>query len=569
MTKQQIYNISTQLQEHIHRIIYACHTQNYDCVVRLFGQVTGSMMPMLEAVFSDLTYYNRDMEFVSQEGVGASLQDMLSAQENQDYVLLADLLELQLIPFLQSLQSVIRSYDVICTDPNVWINNMAALEKKDAVLWKQLKAYHERYEKESEAGTWQGMHRLEDTNSGAFTMSGQDEQGMYYYHSNVAPMAEAADFARYYYRAGSENYVIWGMGLGYHVRELLLLDEGLVLTVYENDLDIIYHCLSAVDMSYFLALPGFSIVYDPDFQKIIGTLSNIQENLIIHHPSLRHIQDERIREQMEMFFIRDSGKRNVAALFESNSRENFRQYDGYVDGLRESFEGKDVVIVAAGPSLDKNVELLKEKKPNMVILSVETAFRKLLSLGIDVDYMIVTDANSRIYSHIKGLEDSQVPMLYLATAYKGYSQNYQGKKYLICQNGYDRAEELAAKKGWHLYETGGSVSTTALDVCIYLNSKSIAFIGLDLAYTDNLAHAAGTARRMAGETADMQQVSAIGGGTVPTSRLFIIYNKWIEKRVKKEDVVMPVYDATEGGAIVPGLQVTTLEEWMRTVTSED
>ncbi|MCM1180952.1 MAG: DUF115 domain-containing protein [Clostridium sp.] len=563
MTKQQIYNTSTQLQVNIHKIIYACHTQNYDRVVRLFSDVTDCLMLLLESVFSELSYYNRDVELVNPEGVGASLQDMLRAQENQDYVLLADLLELQLIPFLQTLQEVIRSCDASCTDPNVWTNNMAVLEQRDAVLWKQLKAYHERYEKENKAGTWKGTHCLEDTNSGAFTMSGQDEQGVYYYHSNVAPVAEAADFARYYYRAGSEKYIIWGLGLGYHVRELLLMDEGVALKVYESDLDVIYHCLMAVDMSYFLALPGFSIVYDPDFQKIIDTLAEIQENLILHYPSLRHIRDKKIREQMEMFFIRDSGKRNVAALFESNSRENFKQYDGYVDELRSSFEGRDVVIVAAGPSLDKNVELLKDKKPNMVILAVETVFRKLVQLGIDIDYMIVTDANSRIYSHIRGLEDRQVPMLYLATAYKGYAKNYRGKKYLICQNGYDRAEELAAQKKWHLYETGGSVSTTALDVCIYLNSRSIAFIGLDLAYTDNFAHAAGTAKRMAGETEDMQQVPAIGGGTVPASRLFIIYNKWIEKRVKQEDVVMPVYDATEGGAIVPGLQVTTLEEWMK------
>jgi hypothetical protein len=568
MTREQIYNTNIQLQYIINKIINACRVQNYDVVVRSFTTLTGNLMPVLEAVFSDISYYNQEIEIVNPNQISNALQDMLLAQENKDYVLLADLLELRLLPFLQSLQEVIRSYDGLGTDLNVWTNNLAALEKRDISLWKQIQSYHEAYEKETAAGTWQGRHHLEATNSGAFTMAGQDEKGSYYYHSNVNPETEAAVFADYYYDEESDSYVIWGLGLGYHIKEMFRLDDGIRIQVFENDLDVIYHCLMAVDLSKLIANKRFSLIYDPDFKKIISALDNITENLIIHSPSLRHIRDTRIREQMEMFFIRDSGKRNAAIQFGSNSRENFKHYDGYIDELKPEFEGKDVIIVAAGPSLDKNVELLKNKKPGIIILAVETVFRKLLKLGIDVNYMIVTDANSRIYSHLAGLEEEQIPMLYLATAYKGYSMNYCGKKYLICQNGYDRAQELAKQKGWHLYETGGSVSTTALDVCIYLGCKSIAFIGLDLAYTDNLAHATDTSRRAVSETEEMKQVPAIGGGTVPVSRLFTIYNRWISSRVKKADVTMPVIDATEGGAIVPGLTVMALKEYMEKIAGK-
>lgn len=563
MTRQQIYGTNIQLQSIIQNIIYACHTQNYDRVVRTFTDMTNRLMSVLESVFEDVSFYNQELELVNPEGVSASLQDILAAQENKDYVLLADLLELQMVPFLQSLQEAIRTYDMESVSPTAWESNMSVLKNKDEALWKQITAYHEEYEKANAEGTWQGAHHLEDTNCGAFTMAGQDAQGVYYYHSNVNPLKEAADFARYYYQPGCEEYVIWGLGLGYHLQEMMKLDDGIHLTIYESDMDVIYHCLNAVDLSACLGMANVTLIYDPQFIKITDTLENITENFILHYPSLRHIENERIRQQMEMFFIRDSGKRNAAILFENNSRENFKNYDGYVDELRPAFEDKDVVIVAAGPSLDKNVELLKNKKPNMVIVAVETVFRKLINLGVDMDYIIVADANSRIYWHLNGLEDKQVPMLFLSTAYKGFSQNYQGPKYLICQNGYNKAEELAQKNGWKLYETGGSVSTTALDVCISLGAKSIAFIGLDLAYTDNKAHATGAAAREATGLEEMQQVSAIGGGTVPASKLFMIYNKWIEKRIQKEDVTMPVYDATEGGAIVPGLEIITLQEYIR------
>ena len=562
MTRQQIYNVNVQLQSMTDKIVYACHTQNYDRVVRTFTDLTNNLMLVLESVFMDINFYNREMDIVDPEGVNVSLQSILVAQENKDYVLLADLLELQLLPFLQSIQEAIRIYDVASTNPDVWERNMSVIKSIDEPLWKQIMVYHEQCEQANAEGTCSGRHRLEDTNCGAFTMAGQDELGTYYYHSNVNPIKEAAEFAGYYYQPGCEEYVIWGLGLGYHIQEMLKLDDGIKLTIYESDMDVIYHCLNAVDMSMYFASMNVTLIYDKEFTRILDALEQITENFILHYPSLRHIKNEKIREQMEMFFIRDSGKRNVAILFENNSRENFKNYDGYVDELRTEFEGKDVVIVAAGPSLDKNVELLKNKKPNMLILSVGTAFRKLVQMGIEIDYMIATDANPRTYGHIRGFEEQQVPMLYLSTTYKGYAMNYKGKKYLICQNGYDRAEELAQKNGWNLYDTGGSVSTTALDVCILLGAKSIAFIGLDLAYTDNMAHASGTSSRVGVGMEDMQQVPAVGGGTVAASKLFMIYKRWIENRIQKADVTMPVYDATEGGAVVKGLRIITLEEYM-------
>ena len=562
MTRRQIYGTNVELQSIIEHIVYSCHTQNYDRVVRTFTDLTNNLMQVLEAVFADIDFYNQEMDIVNPIGVNASLQDILTAQENKDYVLLADLLELQLIPFLQSLQEAIRGYDVESTNPTVWERNMQVLRDRDAILWKQLMTYHEKYEKDNAQGCWQGTHHLEDTNCGAFTMAGLDEQGMYYYHSNVNPVKEAMNFARYYYQPGCEEYVIWGLGLGYHIQELVKMDDGIKLTIYESDMDVIYHCFNAVEMSVYLANDNVTLIYDRDFTKIIDALERITENFILHYPSLRHIDNVRIREQMEMFFIRDSGKRNTAILFENNSRENFKNLDGYVDELRPQFEGKDVVIVAAGPSLDKNVEQLRNRKSNLAILAVETVFRKLLSLGIEPDYVIVTDANSRIYWHISGLENQKIPMLYLATAYKGFSKNYQGPKYLICQNGYEKAEDYAKEHGWNLYETGGSVSTTALDVCIRLGAKSVAFVGLDLAYTDGHAHASGAAARNAMGTEEMQQVPAVGGGTVPASKLFLMYKKWIENRIRQGDVAMPIYDATEGGAIVDGLKLIKLENYM-------
>lgn len=300
MTRQQIYRTNVQLQGVTNQIIHACHVQDYDKVVQLFTELTSRLMQVLESVFQDVAFYNQQDLVVNPEGVSASLEDMLLAQENQDYVLLADLLELQLVPFLQSLQEQIRSYEPIGVEESVWERNMHLLWQKDADLYKELLQHHERYGHDTAQGTWQGRYHLEDTNTGAFTLAGMDERGTYYYHSNVNPEKEAVEFARYYYQPGSNAYVIWGLGLGYHVLELWKMDPEISLFVYENDLDIIYHCLMTVDMSGCLQSSKMHLVYDPRCTKITNVLDEVEGNLILHYPSLRHIPDRQIREQMKI-----------------------------------------------------------------------------------------------------------------------------------------------------------------------------------------------------------------------------------------------------------------------------
>lgn len=53
-----------------------------------------------------------------------------------------------------------------------------------------------------------------------------------------------------------------------------------------------------------------------------------------------------------------------------------------MDVLGRVFAGKDVFIVAAGPSLDKNIELLRERSDKSIILATGTVFQKLMRLGM-------------------------------------------------------------------------------------------------------------------------------------------------------------------------------------------
>jgi hypothetical protein len=143
-------------------------------------------------------------------------------------------------------------------------------------------------------------------------------------------------------------------------------------------------------------------------------------------------------------------------------------------------------------------------------------------------------------------------MLFLSTAYREFAEKYNGDKYIIMQKGYDKAEEFAKDNGYNLYETGGSVSTTALEIGIRLGCRSIIFLGLDLAYTDDYVHASGTSRRELDDSSNLIEAIDIYGNTIKTTKVLNIYRRWIEERIKDiRDI--EIIDATEGGVRIKGM----------------
>ena len=528
-------------------VIYYFRIQNYHRGLREYQLFSSAFQQLIHLLVNSqqlLDGYDVDFDYVL-----TMLQGIIQAQESKDYILTADLLELQVKPFLLGIQEWLLGQFDVCPEDEIWEDNINNLTQKDKTLAEQI------IKKQLT-----GMHcEVEPTSSGLFTLKVMDGMGERYMHSNVNPVEEADMFAREYYSTDYSRYIIFGLGLGYHIDALLNLDDGIEIEIIEPDMEIIKTALASRRMNWLMGNMRVRLVYDPDFTKLARSLEE-DSRLIIHYPSLLHIQDERMRLALEKYFIRDSGKRNMAIAFENNFRENVINCSNYVDGLEPMFKGKNAVIVAAGPSLDKNVRLLKEKPDNAIIVAVGTVFHKLMGLGIIPDCVVFLDAQCNMTQQIKGLENELVPIVCASTAYKGIAMNYKGSKYLICQKGYDRAEQYAMEHQVRTYETGGSVSTIALDMCLQLGCREIAYIGLDLAFTGNRTHANDTACVKDAPDEDVLSVESTDGKMVSSSRLFMIYREWIERRVQQVDAEGRVYDATEGGAKKKGLITKSLHE---------
>lgn len=549
MTGIQFIEVIAQGLVQVENCVSYLRRQNLHAGLRRINILSKQIIQIVEQIVGQAAVlrdwgYEVDINYIT-----SIVSGITNAQEQQDYILVADLLELQLRPLLLQLQEVlIANCDTLLRQDLLEVN-LEGFSLKDKGLVDKIRVHDL-----GEACV------VEPTSSGLLTMAVTDDTGTYYFHSNVNPVTEGRMFAEEYYSIEHSHYVVFGLGLGYHIKALLALDDGIYVDIIEPDMEIIKTAFSVMDMTWLNTNPRVRLIWDAGCQKWQELLKE-QQCLVIHYPSLRHIKDTNIKLQMEKFFIHDSGIRNMRIQLENNFRDNIINCSEYVDVLKPEFQGKNAVIVAAGPSLDKNVELLKNKPEDTVVVAVGTVFRKLVNLGIRPDYVVFLDAQPHLYGmQLKGLEDMDISIICASTACKQIAAQYQGKKYLICQQGYDRAERYASEKGFQTYETGGSVSTIALDLCIRMGCKSIAYIGLDLAFTENQSHAVDTACYVEESENDKIMIPAIGGGMVPASRVFILYREWIERRAARESGKIQIIDATEGGALKKGLQHKTLKE---------
>lgn len=502
---------------------------------------------------------------IAARGIGASaeyiveiMKGLLGAQEQKDYVLLADLLALQVQPFLQELLGQIRETGEEELQPDYLEKNLAALSEREPALAKRIKDLEGPI---SEA--WCDLF-MEETSVGCPTCRVERDGASFYLHSNQDPYAEARAWVRELPDEQTTGYHVMGCGLGYHVMALYEeLRECYPVHVYEADIRLLKLTLCYLDLENALRSGMLILHEDAQWRALSEAIARPGQKLCIHYPSLRLIKDEKLRQGFEQFFLQDSSYRNAKMLLQGNfdaNMESMRQAPQRflpADVLREQFSGKTVVVVAAGPSLDKNVSQLLAfaDRKDSILIACGTVFRKLLAMGIRPDYVMVTDANPRVLFQIYAQEHCDVPMLMLSTANHSFATRYQALHYMLFQEGYPRAEKEAQRRGCMCVKTGGSVMTTALDTMIRLGAGRIVFVGLDLAFTDNLAHASGTSNRIATDMEDLTKVKAWGGGVVYADQKFVLYRTWMERRLQEQDAALvDIINATEGGSYIQGMR---------------
>lgn len=223
------------------------------------------------------------------------------------------------------------------------------------------------------------------------------------------------------------------------------------------------------------------------------------------------------------------------------------------------------IVVAAGPSLNKNVQELKRAKGKAFILAVDTAIKPLLQAGIVPDMFAVIDGMKPL-ELVQKEDVREIPLFTTLNAAPEILDYQTGMKF-FSNEGYQFAERILRKSGCKpaLVASGGSVATNAFSLLYKIGIDTIILVGQDLAYTNNKSHADGTFHDEM-EEEDTSSFIMVEGNIeekVPTRTNLKMFLDWYVgaiKEARKHSAKFRVINATEGGARIQGAEIMTLRE---------
>lgn len=104
--------------------------------------------------------------------------------------------------------------------------------------------------------------------------------------------------------------------------------------------------------------------------------------------------------------------------------------------------GKNLIIVANGPSLGKHWDLIKQYRQYFHIACVDKAFKPLMEHGIVPNFVCLCDANVDYKKYCEGLDTSQTFLLSNIAGEKNWVSNWKGNVYFFINKDSIKSEQL-------------------------------------------------------------------------------------------------------------------------------
>lgn len=324
-------------------------------------------------------------------------------------------------------------------------------------------------------------------------------------NSAYDPELEAERWAEKHVAGEKSTLFIFGGGFLYHLKAILKKRVYQRVVCYEPCPELLKECLSAVDLTD-LQEYDFLLVTGSNKIEVASHISCYLMSLILENrieilPYYQELFGEAIdRLQYVLWETIRINRLNLATSKTSGSRwliNGARNCETIINspGIRNffnKFNGVPAVIVSAGPSLAKNIHLLKELKEKALIICAGTSIRAMLKFGVKPHFLVAFDGavcNREIYGN---LDLSDICLIYSYRFYHEALQHFIGKRVYMKLDTDTFSDYLSLKLGGYDFGTirsGFSVAHSALDLAMKLGCGPVILIGQDLAYTGDQKYA--------------------------------------------------------------------------------
>lgn len=427
------------------------------------------------------------------------------------------------------------------------------------------------------------------------------------FHSRRDPKKEAETLVAGLTVGKGYLFIFFGIGLGYHIEHFVRTyrnaEDATIVAIEKNAeaFSLLLHTrdaffLSGVRLfvgertedvlSYFsalspLAFKGYRII------RLRGAVSLNEGYYRTIETYFKSLMAGRLSDVLTRFSFESLWMKNIVENIPALANRMS------VAALRNIHNGTPALVIAAGPSLFRQLNRIRALTDRIVLIAVDTALKPLLASDIVPDFVVTLDAqyynlfdftgilsSPHVSGHIslvadivtypKILKSWNGPVFFSATA-------AEPENTLGFPHDHHPLIDLLGEFFPHIVylDCGGSVATTAVEFALHLGASPVAVAGLDLAYSDYLTHVNSSSPflfsyRRSGRVSPLltkmlktitsrklQAAPGIGGGEVLSDFVFSHYVNWFEN---KKEYAGRVFNATDQGVRISPLNHIELEE---------
>ncbi|EGY4771998.1 motility associated factor glycosyltransferase family protein, partial [Campylobacter jejuni] len=220
------------------------------------------------------------------------------------------------------------------------------------------------------------------------------------------------------------------------------------------------------------------------------------------------------------------------------------------------------IIVSTGPSLTKQLPLLKKYASKATIFCADSSYPILAKHGIKPDYVLSLERiplTSEFFNNDFGEFDKDIMFIVKSVTHPHTIKYLQkNNRAFILVSTYASFIQYLKLDYFGYFNMGFSVAHMACYLSLHLNHKNIIFIGQDLAYAENDNSHPDDYQNSANYESQMYEhilTEAYGGkGEVKTHHVWLMFKQNLEQDIEKIQKYLDtkVYNCTEGGARIKG-----------------
>jgi hypothetical protein len=373
--------------------------------------------------------------------------------------------------------------------------NLACLKETDPALYEKIAPIK-----------GSSFYQAVNSKSGLPTLIRVDRQGnKKQILSNYDPVAEADRYLKTLNIQEHSNFIITGLGLGYQATQLIKNTSSLSkIFIFEKDPELFALALRKVDLSLILKHPRIKLFIDANPLSLGSLLEPEQTNFTLNKYCIIK-QVSIIGERLDYYGVL---LKEIDLYFEE-SEINFKTLSAHsklyyknifsnlnsslnspgIDSLKDCLLNFSAIICSAGPSLNKNIQLLKAARERFFLIAVATALKPLLHNGIQPDIVISIDPDEQTIKSFNFTNNIEDLWLVYSPSVPGIIPKAFPKRRLVFDSELYLADwfrKYTEEKG-SLGKTS-SVAHSAVKLAQFFGCSPVILVGQDLSFCQQRQH---------------------------------------------------------------------------------